>query len=239
VPTRLHAAFAVILLCSAASAAPARRSIAVLAPSGGGLDADTAKLVEELVVGSLDATGRFKVTSRSDMASVLGFEKQKQTPGLRRECLVHRGDRGRAGRRAARRAPRRQAREPHGADALDHRRAQRHCGRPGAAHDGLAHRTAGSHRRDGGRDGGGGDGGRTLGAKTWIAAGAALAAAGAGTYFALSARSEAKTRDTTMSAAEYDRAQGAAEAAVFRTNVAWGVAGAAGIAAGLLFVFQF
>jgi len=78
-----------------------------------------------------------------------------------------------------------------------------------------------------------------LGVKTWLASGLALAAAGAGTYFALSARSEATARDTTLSAAEYDRAQAAAAAGVQRTNIAWGVAGAAGLAAGLLFVFQF
>jgi len=277
VPTRFSAAFAVFLVCSAASAAPARRSIAVLAPSGGGLDADTAKLVEELVVGSLDATGRFKVTSRSDMASVLGFEKQKQSLGCDESASCIAEIAGALGVEllAAPRAGKLENLTVLTLSIIDARtatavaRARRTMGSltelPGAvdsmvaemlhAMDATAPSPTLPQKNLGEAVGAGAPpapspspahfagegrgGGRRVGAKTWIAAGAALAAAGAAAWFALSARSEAAARDTTWSAAEYDRAQSAADAAVLRTNIAWGVAGAAGVAAGLLFAFQF
>jgi len=268
----------------------------VLAPAGGGLDADTVRLVEELVVGSLDATGRSKVTSRSDMASVLGFEKQKQTLGCDESASCIAEIAGALGVEllAAPRAGKLENLTVLTLSIIDARsatavaRARRTMGSltelPGAidamvaemlpavtAAPGSPPRPPSPFGQEQERPKGeGGDrtvdaaasgtpalpprvsrseeraernergaGGKALGAKTWLATGLALAAAGAGTYFALAARSEATTRDTTLSAAEYDRAQGAAEAAVFRTNVAWGVAAAAGVAAGLLFAFQF
>jgi len=283
-------------VCFAASAAPARRSIAVLAPAGAGFDADTARLVEELVVSSLDATGRFKVTSRSDMASVLGFEKQKQTLGCDESASCIAEIAGALGVEllAAPRAGKLENLTVLTLSIVDARtasavaRARRTMGSltelPGAIDAMVAEMVPvvsaapgsppqppsrfGQEQERPKREGGDrtvdatvvgpadlpprvsrseeraernerGAGGRALGVKTWLASGLALAAAGAGTYFALSARSEATARDTTLSAAEYDRAQAAAAAGVQRTNIAWGVAGAAGLAAGLLFVFQF
>jgi len=276
---RLVAALVAVLFCSGASAAPGRRTVAVLAPAGGGLDADTARLVEELVVGSLDATGRFRVTSRSDMASVLGFEKQKQTLGCDESasCIAEiAGALGvellaapRAGKlenltvltlsiidarsasavARARRTMGSLTELPGAIDAMVAEMLPAVTGGATAPSPTLPQKNLGEGDRAGGASsarslpralsGEGWGGGRRFGAKTWIAAGVALAAAGAATYFALSARSEATARDTTLRAAQYDRAQAAADAAVVRTNIAWGVAGATGVAAGLLFAFQF
>jgi len=89
VPSAVWVALAV-LSHAAVAATPARRSIAVLGVGGGGgYDAKAIALIEELVVGALDATGRLRVTSRGDVESLIGFEKKKQALGCQESsaCL--------------------------------------------------------------------------------------------------------------------------------------------------------
>jgi len=254
-----------------------RRSIAVLAVAGAGLDPDAAKLVEELVVGSLDATGRFKVTSRNDMAAVLGFEKQKQVMGCEEaSCIAEiAGALGvelvaapRAGRlddltmltlsivdvksaaalARSRRSLGKASELPGAVDAMVAEMlgvidgAARSGGSepvtevPGSAAPARVSVDAsplpGPARPERGRA-------SRFGAKTWLAAGAAVVAAGAAAWFASTALAEAKTRDSTLSRAEYARASAAAEDAVTRSNIAWGVAGTATVAAGVFVAFPF
>jgi len=78
-------AFAAVMLPALAVAAPAasgRVSVAVLATTGGaGFDARTLSTLEELLLSSLAETGRFDVTGQSDVARLIGFERQKQLVG--------------------------------------------------------------------------------------------------------------------------------------------------------------
>jgi len=275
----------------------------VLALAGSALDADTSRLVEEMIVGSLDATGRFKVTSRNDMMSLLGFEKQKQSMGCEEaSCLAEiAGALGvdlvaapRAGRldnltmltvaivevktaaalARSRRTVASAAELPAAVDAMveemvramdgaapgspprppsrfgqEQERPNREGGdrgldsdasRQGAAPPSpFAERGTSAAKGEGGRGGEPPPEGRRFGTKIWIATGVAVAAAGAALYFGSAALSETKTRDSTLRTAEYVRASAAADDNVLRANVAWGVTGAAAIAAGVFIAFPF
>jgi len=76
-----------LIVALPAGAAPARRSIAVLAPAGGaGFDAGTIEIIEELIVGALEGGGRFKAISRSDVNALLGHERQKLALGCQEDA---------------------------------------------------------------------------------------------------------------------------------------------------------
>jgi len=54
------------------------------------MDPKTLETVEELILGALADTGRFKVVGRSDLGAVMGFEKQRQALGCEQSaaCLA-------------------------------------------------------------------------------------------------------------------------------------------------------
>lgn len=65
-----------------ARGAEAKLSVAFLGVTAGtGVDARTAATVEELLLAGLDETGGFRVVGRSDVARLLGFEREKQMVG--------------------------------------------------------------------------------------------------------------------------------------------------------------
>jgi len=66
----------------AASAELQRAKVAVIALSTGeGVSEKTAGMIEEALLNALHRTGRFTVVGRSDVASLIGFERQKQLAG--------------------------------------------------------------------------------------------------------------------------------------------------------------
>jgi len=70
------------LALPAAAGAAGRHSVAMLGVNGGaGFDSKVLGTVEELLLSALEATGRFEVTSRSDISQLIGFERQKQLLG--------------------------------------------------------------------------------------------------------------------------------------------------------------
>jgi len=274
-----------ILAAAAPDAAPernrgARRTIAVLGLAGSALDADTARLVEEMIVASLDSTGRFKVTSPNDLVAVLGFERQKQSLGCEESAACLAEIAGALGVEfvAAARVGKLENLTVLMLAIIDVKnaaavaRSRRTLGSvkefPAAIDAMVAEAVAGIGPAFGSRLSAFGTavGGAAaahlsteLGTSETPASGAPRAAAepalpkaesrkskagfwlasGAAVWFASSAMSETKSRDSTLSRGEYARASTAAENAVFRSNVAWGVAGTAALAAGVFVAFPF
>jgi len=76
-------AAALLLIALPAAAAPAvRRSAAFPGIRGGaGFDPAQVALVEELMLGALDATGHFRVVGASDVAAILGHERRRMALG--------------------------------------------------------------------------------------------------------------------------------------------------------------
>lgn len=73
---------AVVACVRAPPVVSARESVAMLGVSGGaGFDPRVVGTVEELLLAALDHTGRFAVIGQSDIARLVGFEKQKQMAG--------------------------------------------------------------------------------------------------------------------------------------------------------------
>jgi len=69
-----------------AAAEPARVRIAMLGGAPGpGIDEKTAASVEELLLNALQRTGRFALIGRSDIAGLIGFERQKQLVGCNQD----------------------------------------------------------------------------------------------------------------------------------------------------------
>lgn len=75
-------ALAGLLAATPAAAAPARPSIAMLGVSGGaGFDPRILTTIEELLLTDLQNLHRFEVVGQSDIARLIGFERQKQMMG--------------------------------------------------------------------------------------------------------------------------------------------------------------
>jgi len=75
-------AAALVAAAPAHAAAPARARIALVGVTAGeGISDKTAAMVEELLLNALDRTRRFSTVGRSDIANLIGFERQRQLAG--------------------------------------------------------------------------------------------------------------------------------------------------------------
>lgn len=240
---------------ASAPLADKRHKVAMLGlTAGSGFDAKTLGTIEELLLGALEATGKFAVTGRSDLGALVGLDQQKQILGCDDDAacvtelagalgveFISSGDVGKLGTvtiltlklvdvKAAKvvaRVRRTVQNEGDLATAID-----------GAAVELAAVVDRGASPAVGqpmappiGSSSGG------LGAGFWTSTATAVLAGAVGGYFAQSAWTSAGVMENATSVVDYSRASADAASASTRANVSFAVVGAGCLTAAGFWLF--